>query len=56
MNEDILRDLFAGMALQGMLADSRLCNSYPVYASTAYHIADLMMLEREKSKEKKNEG
>jgi hypothetical protein len=41
-----LRDHFAGLALQGTFA--RACPNTDTLAEFAYHIADLMIAEREK--------
>jgi hypothetical protein len=41
-----LRDWFAGVALQGMLADTKV-NSYADTVQLAYGMADAMMKQRE---------
>jgi hypothetical protein len=46
MNDEDLRDLFAGMALQGMLADNSSLlniNGDKHLATTAYSLADAMI-------------
>jgi hypothetical protein len=54
MNNDDLLDLFAGMALQGMLLKGVL---YPAadYAKQAYVLADAMIAEREKRLERQED-
>lgn len=42
-----LRDWFAGMALQGLLADPSICGSVEVFAKDAFALADAMMKQRE---------
>lgn len=42
-----LRDWFAGMALQGILANSGVGSSVKGYAADAYDLADKMLDERE---------
>ncbi len=42
-----LRDWFAGMALQGTLADSELTGDHETFAYDAYKFADAMMKARE---------
>ena len=47
-NEELtLRDWFAGLAMQGMLADPQVA-AHPDIAKDAYYMADLMMEVREK--------
>ena len=52
-NEDLI-DLFAGMALQGLL---RVENNCPIdtYAKDAYDLAEAMVKEREKRLERKKD-
>lgn len=56
MHDDDLRDLFAGMALQGMLAEN---GGGAVHnqdlAKTAYCLADAMIAEREIRRERKED-
>ncbi len=42
-----LRDWFAGMMLQGMLADSELIGDHEIFAYDAYKFADAMLEARE---------
>jgi len=53
MNNEDLLDLFAGMALQGMLLKGVL---YPAtdYAKQAYVLADAMIEEKERRNEQNN--
>lgn len=41
-----LRDYFAAMALQGLLSDSNVRQSWDKFAESAYEIADAMMEAR----------
>ena len=43
-----LRDYFAAMAMQGLLADSRTDMYNDEYAEAAYAVADSMLAERSK--------
>jgi hypothetical protein len=43
-----LRDWFAGMALQGMLANG-IGGSREFYSANAYSLADIMLAERDKN-------
>jgi hypothetical protein len=46
-----LRDWFAGMALQGMLACPESMGGINQFAECAYEYADAMLAEREKEKQ-----
>ncbi len=50
MNNEDLLDLFAGMALQGLLFDGGNC-TVANYAKDAYDLAEAMMKERERRNE-----
>ena len=47
MNDEDLRDLFAGLALQGMLAETSLKATVEEFANKSYELADAMMKARE---------
>ena len=56
MNDEDLRDFFAGLAMLGMLANQDSDNSKPasIFANASYTMADAM-LEARKPKEKEDE-
>lgn len=43
-----LRDYFAAKAMQGLLADTEIRQSWAKFAEDAYEVADAMMEAREK--------
>ena len=45
-----LRDYFAAKALQGMLGDAEIRQSWSMFAKDAYEIADAMLKQRGESK------
>ena len=49
MGEQALKDHFAGLALQGLLAGGN--KDYGVLASNAYYLAEKMLKEREKKED-----
>ena len=48
MNNEDLIDLFAGMALQGLLAKKMSNIPINIYAKDAYDLAEAMIIEKEK--------
>ncbi len=48
MNNEDLIDLFAGMALQGLLAKKMANIPINIYAKDAYDLAEAMIIEKEK--------
>lgn len=48
MNNEDLIDLFAGMALQGLLAEKMANIPINIYAKDAYDLAEAMIIEKEK--------